>query len=255
MIDSTIAASLDTGKMTALSYSTQIASMISSILIGNLLTFIYPKIVRKIKETRSQLDFWEQSTLLHAIVCLMIAGFLSIGFEGIVLLFNHGSFTLEDCTIVFVGTAIYIVGQNTNILRDLIYRYFYAIGNTKVPAANSVIVSVVNITISIILVKLIGFYGIAIGTVAASFVSLVNVMISFGKVIGYAEKLWKIIRQYLLNLLLMLVTIAVIALTKQMLPISSKIIAIFIYGFETVIVYVVLQCVFNKRIISIAKRL
>ena len=62
-----------------------------------------------------------------------------------------------------------------NVLRDLIYRYFYAQSDTKTPVKNSLLVSAVNISVSIVLAKLIGVYGIIIGTVVASLVSFARI--------------------------------------------------------------------------------
>lgn len=47
MVDSTIAARLETGEITVLSYASQISNIINTLLIGNLLTYYYPKIVKK----------------------------------------------------------------------------------------------------------------------------------------------------------------------------------------------------------------
>jgi len=255
MVDSTIAASLETGKVTVLSYSTQIASMANVVLVGNLLTYIYPKITKTIKQQNAQSEFWEQTTVLHAIVCLMIAGFFCVGHEGIILLFLHGTFTAEDCRQVFLGAAIYIFGQNTNVIRDLIYRYFYAVGDSKVPATNSIIVSVSNITVSLLLVWLIGFYGIIIGTITASLISLVVILFRFGKKIGYTEKVPRILWRYLLNLLLTAVTVATVLTVKYFIPLASPLLTVIVYGSVTVVLYLTLQLVFNRRVLKAFKKL
>lgn len=111
------------------------------------------------------------------IVCMLICGFINIGYEGISLLFQHGEFDESATLGVFVGSLIYILGQQTDVIRDLIYRYFYAKGNTKDPAINSLVISGTNIIISLILVRCIGFYGIIIGTVIASFISVIIIYI------------------------------------------------------------------------------
>ena len=65
-------------------------------------------------------------------------------------------------------TLIYVRGLPINAFRDLIYRYFYAKGDTLTPFRNSLLISFLNIVISIILARFIGIYGIVLGTVITS---------------------------------------------------------------------------------------
>lgn len=133
MVDSTIAARLETGEITVLSYASQISNIINTLLIGNLLTYYYPKIVRKQILIMIKIIL-KQTILFHLIVCLVIAGFTTVGHETVMLLFQHGTFTEEAARLVYVGALIYIIGQQTEVVRDLIYRYFYAKGITSVAA-------------------------------------------------------------------------------------------------------------------------
>jgi len=246
MVDSTIASRLDVGKVTILSYSSQIASVVNAILVGNLLAYLFPKIVANIQSSDSQRKFWRQSVLMHSIICLVIAGFIAIGREGVSLLFEHGRFDAQTARYVFLGAAIYIIGQQTNVVRDLIYRYFYARGNTAVTARNSVLVSVVNIAVSLVLVRLIGFFGIILGTVIASLVSLIRIMFIFRKTVGADPSMGRAIFSYLRNLAMAAVTAAIVLLSKRLLPEMSDIPAILIFGVETVVLYLGQVALFDR---------
>ena len=199
--------------------------------------------------------FWEQALGLHAIVCLMIAGYVCVGEEAVMLLLHRGRFSAEACKIVFYASALYITGQGISIIRDMVYRYFYAIGNTKAPAGNSVLVSACNITISLILVKLIGFYGIILGTLAASVISLTVIMIKFHKFVGFSGRLPAIIRDFAKNFAVMLLTIALVCGTKMLIGFDSNLLAILVFGVETVIAYILIQVVCNKNVLAGIRRL
>lgn len=253
MVDSSIASRLETGKITVLSYSNQLASMVNSIVIGNLLVYLYPKIVSRINADNSQKFFWSQSFFFHSIVCLIISGFAAVGKEGISLLFEHGKFDSDATLSVFYGALIYIIGQQTNIIRDLIYRYFYAKGNTKTAAANSLVVGITNIVVSLILVFFIGFYGIILGTIIASFISLISIMLKFRKLIGFDVPITEITISYIRNILISVTTILLVFGSKNIFTISSPIIQILFFGSETVIIYIALTLIFNKKVINAAK--
>lgn len=257
LVDSAIAASLEEGMLTILSYSDQIVTMVNSLLIGNLLIFAYPKIIRHLDENRTegQKHFWEQTNLFHAVVCLVICGFAAVGFEGVSLLFQHGKLDEAAAWGIYIGSTIYIVGQQTNVVRDMIYRYFYAVGNTKTPAKNSIVISVVNIVLSLILVYFMGFYGIILGTVISSLVSLVMIMIKFGRFEGYGTKPVKICLMYAKNLAVGVFTCAAVFATKYFLGIDNRIVSILVFGTETVVIYAALIILVNRGAVRALKNL
>lgn len=247
MVDSTIAARLETGEITVLSYASQISNIINTLLIGNLLTYYYPKIVKKIDTNNDQKSFWKQTILFHLIVCLVISGFTTVGHEAVVLLFKHGSFTEEAARFVYIGALIYIIGQQTEVVRDLIYRYFYAKGITSVTAKNGIVVSTVNILVSITLVYFIGFFGIFLGTVIASLVSLIMMFIKFHTYFGFTESLKSIIGSLLKNNCIVIVTIVIVFILKKTFVIESLILQILIFGAATLIIYLLLSMLLYKN--------
>ena len=100
---------------------------------------------------------------------------------------GDGNYTLaEDLTgIVDVGTALYMLGIPINSMRDLMYRYFYAKGDTITPFKNSLIVSILNILISIILSGYMQVNGIILGTVITSYISFIMIFpFSLSLIIG-----------------------------------------------------------------------
>lgn len=255
LVDSMITSRLEDGQLSILGYATQIAGMVSTTVVGNLLIYCYPRIIKNIKEVNSQEAFWEQNSLLHLIVCLLIAGFVTIGIDGISLLFEHGKFDATATKSVYMCTMIYIAGQQTNIVRDLIYRYFYACGDTKTPASNSVLVSITNIALSLILVRYLGVYGVAVGTIMASAVSLVRILFQFKKKIGLKVNRRQLLFSYGKNILIALLTIGVVCFVKRLIPISSDAICILVYGLGTVGVFLTFTFFLKREALNAIKRL
>ena len=255
LVDSLIASRLEVGKISILSYSNQIVNIINVAIIGNLLIYSYPKIVKKIKTNESQGYFWKNVSFFHMIVCLLICGFINIGYEGISLLFQHGEFDESATFGVFVGSLIYILGQQTDVIRDLIYRYFYAKGNTKDPAINGLVISVTNIIISLILVRCIGFYGIIIGTVVASFISVIVIIYKFAKKIKFEVKISKVIILLVKNLIISVITTAIVYATKRVVRIDNNLLSIILFGMETIIIFIVLVLIISKEMLLFAREI
>lgn len=253
LVDTAISSRLDEGSITVLSYSNQISGMVNSLIVGNLLIYFYPKIVKNITEKKEQRFFWDQTIFFHAVLCLIILGFAAIGQEGISLLFEHGKFNHEATMTVYYCCLIYIFGQQSNVIRDLVYRYFYALGDTATAAKNSVIVGVVNIVISILLSMIIGIYGIALGTIIASLVSLISILIKFKKIIGFDIKFLGVFKSYIVSELIMIASMIIVVATKKLIFVQSNIMSILIFGSESVALFLILTYLFNKKVINASK--
>ncbi len=253
LVDSIIASRLKEGMLTVLGYSNQIANIVNSILIGNLLIYCYPKIIKRISENDNKTVFWKQTSFFHLVVWFVIACFSTVGREGISLLFEHGKFDSTAVKSVYIGSLIYIIGQQSNIVRDLMYRYFYAVGDTKTTASNSILVSLTNIIVSIILVYCIGFYGIILGTVIASFVSLIRIFGQFSKKIGLGEPIMQILISFAQNIIIAVLSVIAVLFTKSIFHIESHILCIILYGLETGMLFMVLTVIIKKDIKSVIK--
>ena len=248
MVDSAIASRLNTGDISVLNYANQISSMVNTLLVNNLLVYFYPKLVQDIENNREQNTFWEKTYFFHAVMCLVSAGFAVIGHEGISVLFEHGEFHAQATETVFVLSLIYISGLQFNVIRDLIYRYFYSCSDTKSPTMNSIMATLVNIVTSLILVKFIGIYGIVIGTVVASIISMISIMVRFKIQFDYEKKVEHIIFQYIKTVMIMLGTVFLTEGTKCFFHISNKIVSILVFGVEVVLIYIVLTMIFNRKL-------
>ena len=247
-IDSAIVSRLETGQLTILSYSSQITNMVYSIIIANLLTFSYPQIVKSIQHEKNQVYFWKITSTFHLFVCLIVAGFIVVGKEGVSVFLGHGKFSDDAVSRVYIGTSIYIIGQQISIVRELIYRYFYSIGNTKIAAVNSVIVSISNIIISLILVHFIGYYGIIIGTVLAATISLTIVLFQYRRKIGFFSEGRQILFRLTKNLIICSITIFIVLMIKNNVIIHNQLLAIISFGSMTLLVFAFLSWALQRNI-------
>lgn len=237
LVDMTIAANLAVGQLTILSYATQIITMVNNVIIGNLTVYAYPKIVAGLGKKDERKTFWGYSILFHGAVTLIISVFIGVGYEACSFIFLGGKFTAEDTRMLYECVCVYIFGQQINIIRDLIYRYFYANGNTQETLKNSVVVSVTNIVLSLILVRFWGLMGIIIGTVLSSLCSYSMIMIKFKRNYGLGKEFKNVLVEYCKNLIALFASVGLVQLTKQQLVIRGTVISIFVFGIETAVIY------------------
>ena len=248
LTDSMISSKLGEGQISILSYSNSIMSMINMLLIGNLMTYIYPKITKFINSEDGKKYLFDYFMFFNAIMCLMVAGFFVVGKEGITLLYQRGRFNSSVTDVVYMCTLIYIIGLPINVMRDLVYRYFYAKGDTKITFINSITASIVNIVISIILSNFIGIYGIVLGTVITSVFSLTSILIRFNRRYVLDIDKIKIIIENCKIFIICFLSIAITLTLKHYLIINNELVSILVYGICVTSIYVILLILLKSNL-------
>lgn len=251
LTDSMISSKLGEGQISILSYSNSIMSMINMLLIGNLMTYIYPKITKFINSEDGKKYLFDYFMFFNAIMCLMVAGFFVVGKEGITLLYQRGRFNSSVTDVVYMCTLIYIIGLPINVIRDLVYRYFYAKGDTKITFINSITASIVNIVISIILSNFIGIYGIVLGTVITSVFSLTSILIRFNRRYVLDIDKIKIIIENCKIFIICFLSIAITLTLKHYLIINNELVSILVYGICVTSIYVILLILLKSNLKNI----
>lgn len=254
LVDSLIAASLGEGQLTILSYANMVVSLVNTIVIGNLTVYAFPKIVAKMEgqeECDGQKVLWDYSILFQLVVAALIAGFFAVGQEGIDLLFLHGKFDASASRMVYIGSCIYLLGQENNIIRDLVYRYFFGKGNTKATFRNSVVVSLANLVLSLVLVQFLGIYGIILGTILAGALSLCMILLKMKKSYGLYPEFRGFLLEYLRNNCIMVLTILAVLGIKALLPVLPNLAAIVLYGILSVAVFCLLSFLLRAKALRV----
>ena len=237
-IDTMITTNLEVGALTVLTYSTQVSGMITNFAVGNLLTYAYPKIVQDIPNAKdNQMALRKYIVAFYTIVGLLLVGFWSVGHYGINLVYMRGAFTNKSAYMLYLCSLLYLIGQLFIVIRDLIFRYYYANENTKPTVSNSILSCIVNIVLSIVLAKIVGAYGVVLGTVISGLLSTILIIIRMDKEYGIAYKL-DMFKEIGKCSVVIIMTIFVLEILKHLIVFENNIVAILVWGVISVIVYV-----------------
>ena len=239
LIDTAITSSLAAGSLTILSYSNQIVTAVNSLIIGNLLLFAYPRIVQAASqsETNAISATREYGSGFHLVVGFLVVGFFAIGEDAIMLLFGHGRFDSDAVRKTFICTFIYLFGQQFNIVRDLIYRFYYAEKDTVTTLRNSIMISLLNIILSLIFVRVWQLYGVVLGTVISSCWSLLRITRVTQKKYDAAEQIKGMGIDFLRTAFSVSFSCALIWWISRFLCFESIWCSIFIYGLISLVIY------------------
>lgn len=235
--DTMISSRLGEGQISVLSYSNTLISMINMLLVVNIVTYVYPKIARSISRNNEQEVLFNYIILFNAIMFLISIGFIIVGKEGIKILYERGNFTSVITNSVYICTFIYILGLPLNVMRDILYRYFYAKGNTKETFKNGVSANIVNIVVSIILSNFIGVYGVVLGTLITYIFSLSSILIRFRRTYGFKIDMKKFIVENIKIIFASSFICIVVLYIKSKFSIMNLFIGLIIYSIISVLLY------------------
>lgn len=187
LIDKTIASRVAEGGISALNYSGRISDLILGLFVATLATLIYPSMSKM--AAKKDMDGLkkitnEAITTVNILIIPATIGLMIFSESFIKLLFARGAFTDEALKMTAGALFFYALGNPGYGLRQILYRVFYSVQDTRTPMINSAISIVINIVLNIVLSRYMGINGLALATSISAFVCTVLLFVSLRKKIG-----------------------------------------------------------------------
>lgn len=172
LIDKSITSSLGTGYISALNYGNFIVSCIITIFVNSVLNVYFPKLVKNSDDEDYLKNQSSKIFKLLAAICLPTITLLFIYSKDITkILFFRGAFDTKSLEITATAIKLYSLGIIFTAYKTIMFKLYYAKQDTKMPSISATISIVINIALSLILIKYIGYKGVIIATIISSFVS------------------------------------------------------------------------------------
>ena len=184
LVDTILASLLPIGSIAALYYADRIAQLPLGVIGIALGTALLPRLARfevegdriKVVETLAkgcQLGMFFAIPSMVAV--LLIAEYIIGG------LFAYGAFNKEQITPVAMVLMAYGVGIPAFILVKILQSAFFAADDPRTPMLITLVAIVINVVLSIMLMRLIGVMGIALATSIASWTTATLMLIVLGR--------------------------------------------------------------------------
>ncbi|WP_297436432.1 murein biosynthesis integral membrane protein MurJ [uncultured Clostridium sp.] len=250
LVDTFIASRLGTGKVSILNYSNYLIGMVSVIFIANISSFLYPKIVKSLKHHNIQERIMNYIIIVSASMSFIVINLIISGREIIGILYTGSGFTVGVSRMIYLCMCIYAVAIPTNAARDIIYKYFYATGDTSTPFKNSLFISVLNIIMSVIFARFIGLYGVVLGTSITTVISAIIIFFKFKKKFGvnFNEKVFLI--ENFKIICVTLITFGLSIFLRQYYILESKILEIIVNTVIITIIYIGMLILLRSKLLK-----
>ena len=187
-VDKALATTLGDGPLSALNYANKLNDFVMALFVTSIVTVIYPKLARMINADKKE-DF--VNTIVKSSNCILLlvlpitVGAIVLAEPIVRILFQRGAFDAESTNMTYNALRLYSLGLAAMGVRDVITRVFYSLSDTKTPMINASIALVMNIIMNLILIKPLGYKGLAISTSIASIVTVMLLFRSLKKRTGY----------------------------------------------------------------------
>jgi len=192
IVDKTIASGLDAGSIAALNFATRVWGIPISLLAIPIATAVFPTFSEMAINGTSRKEYEQKlnRTLGYMFYLTIPATFLLYFLaEPIVrLFFERGAFDAKATALTSFVLKMYVLGLFAHAVSPILARLFYSFKNTTTPLIISSICVVFNITLNIILSKILGAAGIALATTIVMIINIAlfsrflrNYLIAFQK--------------------------------------------------------------------------
>ena len=191
IVDKSLASLLGT-EVASFSYAIKLYEFVQALFITSILAVIYPRLSSMIVSDRMDSFLNSLKKTMNVIIVALvpiIVGCIVLSRQIVEVLFQRNAFTSKDTTMTASILWIYVIGILAFALRDVLTRGFYSMEDSKTPMINSIISIVFNISLNLILVKPLGYKGLAIATAVSAYIGLLLFNRSMRKKIeGYSSR-------------------------------------------------------------------
>jgi putative peptidoglycan lipid II flippase len=180
IIDNMFASTLETGSVSALAYAKKLVEMPVVILPYAVGVVIFPFFtelaIAKDKEKLFEM-FMHALKLMTLIFFPLAVGMIALRQPIVAVLFQRGAFDVHSCEITSSGLLYYSLGLVGFAVEVILVQFYFSMSDTKTPIAIGIGCVILNILITIILIRPLAHCGIAL---ALSISKTVKIIILYG---------------------------------------------------------------------------
>lgn len=194
LVDQAMAAMLDSGSVSALSYGNKLVAMILGIgtmTLGSAVLPYFSKMVA-VEDREGLIHTIKTYSKLILQVTIPLTILLYLFSEPLIrFVFERGAFTSKDTLIAAQIQKMYVLQIPLYLLGSLLVRLIFAVGQNQILFIVFFVSLIVNIILNYIFMKWIGVAGIALSTSFVYFINLIFYFLIIQKILGYKSCLWK----------------------------------------------------------------
>lgn len=184
IIDESLASLLGTTVVASFGYARRLYEFVQALFITSVLSVVYPRFSKLVVSDKKELFVESMIKTMNVIIVSIVPvviGCIVLAKPVIEVLFQRNAFTSKDTIMTASILVIYVTAVLAFALRDVLIRGFYSLEDSKTPTINSVIAIFFNIVLNLILIRPLGYRGLALATAISSYIGLMLFFRSMNK--------------------------------------------------------------------------
>ena len=184
VIDRALLTSVGEGVVTAVSYSIVLYHFATTLIEAPISSVMFTEL----SEAGSEKDESRISDLLNTsckvlcIVCIPVVAVMLFAAKDIVnIVYGHGRFTAQAVNNCAIGLQMYALCLLPVSIKKIMSRAYYAVNDTRRPMVLGILEVIMNITLSLLLVRPFGIYGVVGATAIASMFFIIVMLYDFNR--------------------------------------------------------------------------
>ena len=187
LVNTILASSLATGSLSALNYAFLLMLLPQGIIAQALATAAFPTFAAQYAAGQPDALRRTFNQTLRTVIFLSIpaAALLYVLDKATIgVLFEHGEFNARSTDMVVFALQFYLLGLLAHSALEIIVRAFYAVQNTITPVAVGIAAMLLNISLSLLLVRPLSFGGLALANSTATTIEMLLLLWLLRKRLG-----------------------------------------------------------------------
>lgn len=232
-------------------YASRLSELVNGIVIVSVSTVMYP-ILSKYAGQKNIGDFKDAIVdtfnSMFLLVIPAMVGLIVLAQPIVEFIYEGGNFTKDDTMLTAPVLMLYSAGLLAIALRDILFKSYYSLKDTKTPTKNTMYMILVNIVISIVSSRFIELKGLALGTTVAAYFGALLLYYNLKKKIGIFPKMKFLVKETIKIIGSSIVMgISVYITNRTLLQTLGSKKSMFVAIFVGVVVYLVLVILFRVK--------
>ena len=187
VIDKNLASNLVEGSVSVLNYASKLNDFISTVFIVAITTVVFPMLSKS--ASKYDLDELKDTMRYGANIIFLISvpatvGLIVLARPIVEIAFQRGAFTANDTIMTSQALICYAVGLVATAFRQLVFRVYYSLKDTKTPMITGFISTTIDIVLNFVFVSFMAHAGLALSTSLGIIVSLIMLLSLLRRKIG-----------------------------------------------------------------------
>lgn len=232
-------------------YASRLSELVNGIVIVSVSTVMYP-ILSKFAGQNKIGDFKDAIvdtfTSMFFLVIPAMVGLIILAHPIVEFIYEGGNFTSGDTALTAPVLMLYSSGLVAIALRDILFKSFYSLKDTKTPTKNTMWMILVNVIVSVGSSRYLGLNGLALGTTTAAYFGALLLYHNLKKKIGEFSKMKHLIVETLkISVASIVMGVAVYFTNNALVNSLGNRNAMFIAILVGALIYAVLVMVFKVK--------